>query len=52
MKVEGSNATPIWVSPRHGNGCTVIQGRNRVLVSRAELPYLLAAIQEVGELTS
>ena len=48
MKIDVANGSPIWVSPRKGNGCALIQGKSHVLLSAEEIPDLIEAIQQVS----
>jgi hypothetical protein len=51
MKIDVSKGTPIWLSPRPGNGVMIIQGTSRIMASAAEIPHLIAAIQQMTEST-
>jgi hypothetical protein len=48
MKIDVSDGAPIWVSPRKGNGVTLIQGKSHLLLSAKEIPDLLQAVQKVS----
>jgi hypothetical protein len=48
MKIYTGSGTPIWLSSRHnGNGVVVMQGTSGLMLSDAELPLVIAALQEL-----
>lgn len=47
MKIDIGKGTPIWLSPRPGNGVTVQQGTSRLYVSAEEVPKLIEAMKEM-----
>ncbi len=49
MKIYSGSGTPIWISPRHNdNGVIVMQGTSRIMLSSAEIPQFLAAIEQLS----
>jgi hypothetical protein len=49
VKIDVVKGTPIWLSPRPGNGVTIIQGTSRIFLSAAEVPHLIEAIKKMTE---
>lgn len=48
MKIR-TGGTPIWIAPRHDDdkGVIIMQGSSRIMISGAELPQVLDAIQQM-----
>lgn len=47
MKIE-RNGAPIWLSPRRGNGITIIQGTSRIWLAEDEVSDLIKALTEMA----
>ena len=52
VKIDVGNGTPVWLSPRQRNGVTVQQGTSRIMLSAAEIPLLIQAIQAMTSETA
>jgi hypothetical protein len=48
VKIYTGSGTPIWIASRHNDdGVMLMQGSSRIMLSRDEVPRVLAAIAEV-----
>ena len=48
MRIYSGSGTPIWLSSRNNDdGVLIHQGRSHIMLSDAELPQFIAALQEL-----